>query len=180
MIKNQLFALFLKFILFYNIVGISNAQSNQGPNQNKDLAKILGKTDSIVNLSSNNKFINELRSFAQNDSILNSAITAYSLFGLEHRKISLKWNLNSTIVIFWTVILLVMCGIAFAGIQFYISMQLAKKPDSGKTEVSPTQIEASFQGIKVSSPVLGVIILIISMLFFYLYLKYVYPITEVF
>lgn len=43
-----------------------------------------------------------------------------------------------------------------------------------------TQLEASLQGIRVSSPVLGVIILALSFLFFYLYLKYVYPINEIF
>ncbi len=43
-----------------------------------------------------------------------------------------------------------------------------------------TEIVASVKGIKVSSPILGVIILVISLLFFYLYLVYVYPITEIF
>ena len=52
--------------------------------------------------------------------------------------------------------------------------------DETKTESAQvTQIEASLQGIKVSSPVLGVIILTISLLFFYLYLYFVYPIENV-
>jgi uncharacterized membrane protein len=45
---------------------------------------------------------------------------------------------------------------------------------------SVTTLKASREGIEVSSPVLGVIILIISFLFFYLYLKTVYPINNVF
>jgi hypothetical protein len=43
-----------------------------------------------------------------------------------------------------------------------------------------TEIEATLQGLKISSPVLGVIILALSFFFFYLYLKYVYPIHEIF
>jgi len=43
---------------------------------------------------------------------------------------------------------------------------------------SSSQLEISASGVKVSSPVLGVIILVVSMGFFYLYLKTVYPIQE--
>ena len=43
-----------------------------------------------------------------------------------------------------------------------------------------TSFSASATGISVSSPVLGVIILVISLAFFYLYLVYVYPISELF
>jgi hypothetical protein len=54
----------------------------------------------------------------------------------------------------------------------------------GVEEVMPaqrddiTEIEASVTGIRVSSPVLGVLILVISFLFFYLYLIYVYPVVD--
>jgi hypothetical protein len=40
-------------------------------------------------------------------------------------------------------------------------------------------LDLSTAGLKVSSPVLGVIILVISLAFFYLYLVYVYPISEI-
>lgn len=50
--------------------------------------------------------------------------------------------------------------------------------ENSSDPVSVTKIEASLQGIKVSSPVLGVIILIISLLFFYLYLIFVYPVKD--
>ena len=56
--------------------------------------------------------------------------------------------------------------------------EVAKIMAMEKGEV--TELEASVKGIKVSSPVLGVIILVISLLFFYLYLAFVYPIQEVF
>jgi hypothetical protein len=58
---------------------------------------------------------------------------------------------------------------------------MRKTGSAGPTEPeSITEFEASAKGIKVSSPVLGVIILVISLAFFYLYLVYVYPISEIF
>jgi hypothetical protein len=45
-------------------------------------------------------------------------------------------------------------------------------PDGG------TSLELSTTGLKVSSPVLGVVILALSLGFFYLYLVYAYPIQE--
>lgn len=80
-----------------------------------------------------------------------------------------RWQLLSAKIIFVVVITLVLVGIYFSGIQFHSS--LGRRGTKEKTE-----IEASTKGIKVSSPVLGVIILAISLLFFYLYLAYVYPI----
>jgi hypothetical protein len=47
-------------------------------------------------------------------------------------------------------------------------------------EATSTTLEASATGIKLSSPVLGVIILALSLAFFYLYLVHVYPIEEIF
>jgi len=72
------------------------------------------------------------------------------------------------------VLLVVIAGLAFSGLQFYLGFTLGGTRRSGVTT-----LEASLKGIKVSSSVLGVIILTISIVFFYLYLKFVYPITNV-
>jgi hypothetical protein len=56
----------------------------------------------------------------------------------------------------------------------------AEKGRDGTTVQEPTELEISKSGVKVSSPILGVIILVISLAFFYLYLVYVYPIEEIF
>ncbi len=59
--------------------------------------------------------------------------------------------------------MLVSCGIVFAAIQ-----------------PTTTELEISSNGVKVNSPVPGVIILVISLAFFYLYLVYLCPIENVF
>ena len=74
--------------------------------------------------------------------------------------------------------LIVLSGLAFAGIQFYISMkQMSVRKKSEDNQLgSGTNLELSASGIKVTSSVLGIIILAISIGFFYLYLAHVYPI----
>ncbi len=89
--------------------------------------------------------------------------------GLLHRTDVIEWQHISTQIIFFTVLFLVGSGIYFAWVQF--------KNGTGSQENN--EIEISMQGIKVSSPVLGVIILVLSLAFFYLYLRYVYPINEI-
>jgi hypothetical protein len=101
--------------------------------------------------------------------------------GLAYRLKVFRWQARSSIIIFYSVLVLVFAGILFSGIQFYKSMKFAgDKEKEGNTNQPLTEFEASASGIKVSSPVLGVIILVISLAFFYLYLVYVYPIQETF
>jgi hypothetical protein len=75
------------------------------------------------------------------------------------------------------VLLLVLAGIYFAAIQFHAGLRRGNG-DPGKPE--DTELSVSLSEFKVRSPVLGVIILTISLAFFYLYLVHVYPIQNVF
>ncbi len=98
----------------------------------------------------------------------------YRSSGYEHRKRVFEWQLFSSKIIFYVVIFLVIVGLFFSGVQFYAAYKKNFKNEK------VTELNASATGVKISSTVLGVIILIISLLFFYLYLVYVYPITEIF
>lgn len=139
--------------------------------------------------------------------ICNAAVQAYYQYRIEsfdHRRRVYEWQLFSSRLIFYVVVLLVLSGIYFAGVQFHAGLRggrskskAAMKTDSegtqggtasasedapGTTKAAPvvTQLEVSPTGIKVSSPILGVIILVISFAFFYLYLRYVYPVFDSF
>jgi len=116
-----------------------------------------------------------LKDAATNQAFLDSAreYYVYKASGLRYRSRVFEWQLFSSRIIFATVILLVASGIMFAAIQFRAGL---KRP---YVSTDATQIDLSAGSIKVSSPVLGVIILVISLAFFYLYLVYVYPISEV-
>lgn len=123
---------------------------------------------------------------------LQASLEAYYRYhesGFKHRRAVFDWQLLSSKIIFVIVIALVTVGVYFSWLQFMATGQtdvhgsgLRKADGTAAASASPatTTIEASMKGIKVSSPVLGVIILMISLAFFYLYLVYVYPISELF
>lgn len=96
----------------------------------------------------------------------------------EHRRNVFAWQHWSSQIIFGVVLVLVGAGVYFSAVQFHRGLRPA--PHVSRTESEQkTEFTASLKEIKVSSPVLGVIILAISLAFFYLYLVFVYPIQEV-
>ena len=104
----------------------------------------------------------------------------YHSSGFTHRQRVFEWQLLSGQLIFVTVLLLVATGMVFAAIQFRVGLRKTATASEGEKAIDAvTQIEIAAASVKVSSPVLGVIILVISLAFFYLYLVYVYPIKEI-
>lgn len=113
----------------------------------------------------------------------------YRTSGYKHRTKVFEWQLASSRVIFVVVIFLVLTGVYFSWVQFRTALREKHPPESAKeatlggedppAKPDVTEFVASLKGVRVSSPVLGVIILVISLVFFYLYLVYVYPVHEV-
>lgn len=95
----------------------------------------------------------------------------YRVIAFGHRNRLFDWQHTSSMIIFGVVIGIVLLGLYFSWVQFHKDEKISDHV---------TTLEASKTGIKVSSPVLGVIILVISLLFFYLYLIYVYPVFDTF
>lgn len=98
----------------------------------------------------------------------------YRRHGFEHRRRVFEWQYYSSVAIFVLVVSLVTIGMYFSWMQF---KQAERSGRSGHD--TDTTLELSAKGVKVSSPILGVIILTISLAFLYLYLVYVYPIEEI-
>ena len=98
----------------------------------------------------------------------------YRSSGLAHRSQVFKWQLLSGKLIFVIVLGLVISGVVFAAIQFRHGLK------TDQTEDVATQVELGTKGIKLSSPILGVIILFLSLGFFYLYLVHIFPVENVF
>ena len=96
----------------------------------------------------------------------------------DHRARSFEWQLWSSRVIFWTVIALVLASIYFAAVQFHATLAALRQSTTPPASAGTVTASAK-DGISVTSPVLGVIILAMAFAFFYLYLVYVYQITEV-
>ncbi|MCB1492689.1 MAG: hypothetical protein KDJ77_12985 [Rhodobiaceae bacterium] len=99
----------------------------------------------------------------------------YRVRGFAHRSDVFAWQLLSSKLIFALVVAIVLLGLYFSWLQFHASYR--GNAGHGDTD---TTVELGTTGIKITSPVLGVIILTLSLAFFYLYLVNVYPIDEVF
>ena len=96
-----------------------------------------------------------------------NAIAAY-----RQRTEAFAWQAFASKIIFWVVVVLVVSGIAFSGIQFWFGLRRGTTAES-------EELDLSVEGVKVRSQFLGVVTLALSLAFFYLYLKTVYPIVEV-
>jgi hypothetical protein len=102
----------------------------------------------------------------------------YYTFGLAHRQRVIWWQHISSRIIFGIVLSLVIIGVYFAWRQFSAALNDVNSRGSG-AEMPTSTVEIGSKGVKVSSPVLGIIILTLSLAFFYLYLVFVYPIVEI-
>lgn len=177
------FKLISIFILIILNISELRSQTDDTVNIDKAIDEIFhdyyqGRLDSTAPFISDNISFGDLDSITKNKQL--EALRAYFDYrsiGFKHRQEVFDWQLFSTKVIFVVVILLVIAGIYFSGVQFHNSLKAQK---SLETKEEITELEASLKGIKISSPILGVIILTISFLFFYLYLIHVYPIQEIF
>lgn len=109
----------------------------------------------------------------------------YKIFSIQHAERTFEFQYWTGKIIFWIVLLIVFAGLGFSAVQFYVGLRhpLESRTKTGakgppQDDPSVSEFEATLQGIKLKSSVLGLIILAMSMVFFYLYLKYVYTITN--
>ena len=101
---------------------------------------------------------------------------------LKHRKWVFRFQLIATNISFLIVVIMVGFGLRFAQIQFsreFTRFPSDIMPRDSSVPVPVTDIEISLARIKVSSSILGVIVLGLAMGFFYLYIRYVFPIQGV-
>ena len=99
-----------------------------------------------------------------------SRLEEYDAWALENRRRVIERQQTAALIVLGVVILLVLVGVVFSGIQFYIALRHMRLGAATPT----TTIKASLGSVEVSSSVLGVTILVISLLFFYLYLDRVF------
>lgn len=99
---------------------------------------------------------------------LQKAYEDYVVFALQQRTAAFAWHMAASRMIFWMVFGLVVVGVVFSAFQFWRSKAFDTQ-----------EVDISLQGLKVRSQFLGVVTLAISVAFFYLYLKTVYPLFDV-
>jgi acyl carrier protein len=98
---------------------------------------------------------------------------SYNNWSLENRQRTIERQQFAAMVVLAVVVFLVLTGVVFSGIQFYIAMRHSRF----EAPAPATTLKASLNSIEVSSSILGVIILAISLLFFYFYLDRVFSLA---
>ncbi|HEX3529867.1 MAG TPA: hypothetical protein VH988_22635 [Thermoanaerobaculia bacterium] len=149
-------------------------QAENGSNRPPDSSQPASSAASPVQVTSTDELSSlEPTTREQYEEALRGYYT-YRIEGYHHRQKVLEWQLEASKIIFTVVLLVVLAGVYFAAVQFHVGLNHRTK------ELATTEIDASLKGIRISSHVLGVIILALSLAFFYCYLTYVYPVTETF
>lgn len=102
----------------------------------------------------------------------------YEQFVLNNRRGNLEWQLLETKIIFVVVIFIVLSGILASIAQFIRDITIVRGRSSKAGNSNTTHLKISLSGLEIQSSVIGLLILAISLAFFFLYLKFVYPIVQ--
>lgn len=120
-----------------------------------------------------------------------NAYWQYEIQALDHRRQVFEWQLISSKYIFLIVIAVVIMGLLLSFWQFYLPIYRynkfikthkeleAKQMTEENKEAALSTLKLGKDGIEITSSVIGLLILFISIAFFFLYLNYVYPISEI-
>jgi cytochrome c-type biogenesis protein CcmH/NrfG len=120
-------------------------------------------------------------------------------YNFMHQQRSFTWQYYSGIVIFFLVVVIVGMGLVLSYQQFKLNERLVTPvkttvitdaannttEQTTSTALAPAAVfttstmEIGKDGLKINTAVIGLIILSLSIAFFFLYLKYVYPVTFV-
>ena len=142
----------------------------------------------LESIKNNLENFNPLDSLYDSTIIINSGQSGWNLFVDSHRMRVFTWQHYSSIVIFFLVILIVLFGIYLSYYQFRLGKKMILKQmeinerlktSDQNLEILNSDFQINKDGVKISTAVIGLAILMISVVFFFLYLKYVYPLHEI-
>lgn len=119
----------------------------------------------------------------------------YEIQSLDHRHRVFEWQLASSKYIFIVVNVIVSVGLLLSVWQFYLPIYKMNKmmkrnevtkaesqtiiEDEEKKETHVSTIKLGKDGVEITSPVIGLLILVISIAFYFLYINFVYPVSEI-
>jgi len=198
----------IKIIVFETIlllsINVYSTTDTSTPPQNTNLLKNTAFTDTDVKKTENKLRIERLESEIkklhledkETEMLIASNNNIYQIRGD-----TFKNQQKQNIMIFYLVLFLVVSSISFVFIQLFIWAKEYKKqnnminqmrnsPNNNPTQtendqndttnqIENSQLELSPQSLKVTTPFIGLLTLIVTYLFFYMYITEVYKITEI-
>jgi hypothetical protein len=133
--------------------------------------------------------IKGLTGIAKYDTIILEKYQEKLLYHMDHEMSAFRLQYYSSITIFILVVVIVSSGLYLSYRQFILSERLLSQQvklnqqtiEKGDNQplITNSSLELSKDGVKINSAVIGLIILVISLVFFFLYLKYVYNIDSI-
>ena len=84
-------------------------------------------------------------------------------------------NARATHLIFWISHVVLGCGLFAAGWEFWQASKTRKRAGSSVS----SEITINLEGVAFKSALNGLLLLVLSMSFYFLYLKFVYPVSVV-
>ena len=97
----------------------------------------------------------------------------------DQRHQTFVWQARASEILIWIVVIVCLSGVVFSGYQLWRAT--SPKPFGGSTvkadgDPLATNVELSWQNVRVTSSVIGLVVLVISVAYLYLFLKEVYQI----
>lgn len=149
----------------------------------EDALQIDGSSESVVDFSIDCVEVTDIKTQEICWETFREYLIYYKKGYLQRYEVIRFQNLSTKLILF-VVISLVILGMFFAWYQFRIAMNAVKarikSGDTSSYSAEVQEISIGESGVVARSSYLGVIILIVSLAFFYLYLVFVYPIQEIF
>jgi hypothetical protein len=103
----------------------------------------------------------------------------YGTYAPEVAKIRLdgfRWQVQASNILIWVVVVVCLSGIVFSGYQLWRATAPGLGGSADKSDPLAANVELSWQNVRVTSSVVGLVVLVISVAYLYLFLKEVYHI----
>lgn len=132
--------------------------------------------------------ITGLTGISSYDSMMLKKYAEKQIYHMEHEMSAFRLQYISSIIIFLMVIIIVALGLYLSYSQFKLSEKLLSQPikinetiekEPEGAIVTQSSFEVGKDGVKINTAVIGLMILVISLVFFFLYLKFVYKINVI-
>jgi hypothetical protein len=109
----------------------------------------------------------------------------YQQYAPELAKIQLdafRWQATASRILIWVVVVVCLSGIIFSGYQLWRATApgpVGASAEKLNTDPLAANVELSWQSVRVTSSVVGLVVLVISVAYLYLFLKEVYNIEVI-